>query len=234
MVGTRAVKTGWATGDKIYVWLEGNQVAKRPDFTLTYGSGGWTASELREGASLADGNKLAAVYSSYNDLSVLAASSFNLVVPHETIGSVTAYAAPLYILTDGLTYSFDGTTITANLNKWLFDPALQVVISGLDNSLDYALNMSAPAYITVASGGSINVSLGCYLNYGSKDCAKGLENNDGKAFYFKKLSPTSSTGATFTLYTSNGDVYKYTKTVKLTDRYSYQAAKIPFSSFVKQ
>ena len=95
MVGTRAVKTGWATGDKIYVWLEGNQVAKRPDFTLTYGSGGWTASELREGASLADGNKLAAVYSSYNDLSVLAASSFNLVVPHETIGSVTAYAAPL-------------------------------------------------------------------------------------------------------------------------------------------
>ncbi len=42
---TRALKSGWENGDIINVYLD-DVVSHTPDFTLTYGESGWTASEL--------------------------------------------------------------------------------------------------------------------------------------------------------------------------------------------
>ena len=42
---TKAVKTGWSTGDVINVYLD-DIVAHTPDFTLTYNGTKWVASEL--------------------------------------------------------------------------------------------------------------------------------------------------------------------------------------------
>ena len=228
MAGTRAVKKGWETGDVIYVWLEGNTVAATPDFTLTYGNDSWSASELREGVTLEDGKKLVALYSSYNDMTVLAGASNLLSIPTETIGSVTAYASPLFIYTSGLTYHFDGTSVTATLDTWLFASDLQVVVSGLDPSLDYALEMSSTVGVT--SKGSVYSDM---ISMTSEEFyAKGLENSDGKAFYFHKYRPsTSATKVTFTLYASDGTVYNYTTSVRFTGAGVFQAAKISFSKF---
>ena len=74
---TKAVKTGWAAGDKLNLWFDDwNNTEKAdnpiPDLVITYDGSKWTAGALAAGRSLRPSGEFLAVYEGSNNLSDIA------------------------------------------------------------------------------------------------------------------------------------------------------------------
>ena len=70
---TKAVKTGWAAGDKLNLWFDNwNYTAQAnnpiPDLVITYDGSKWTAGALAAGRSLRPSGKFTVLYEGFNDL----------------------------------------------------------------------------------------------------------------------------------------------------------------------
>ena len=71
---TKAVKTGWAAGDKLNLWFDDwNYTAQAnnpiPDLVITYDGSKWDARALAAGRSLKPSGKFSVVYEGFNNLS---------------------------------------------------------------------------------------------------------------------------------------------------------------------
>ena len=70
---TKAVKKGWAKGDKLNLWFDDWNYNEKvnnptPDLVITYDGSKWTAGELAAGRSLKPNGKFTVVYEGFNDL----------------------------------------------------------------------------------------------------------------------------------------------------------------------
>ena len=211
---TKAAKTGWVSGDKINIWFDDwNNTTKTenrvPDMIISYDGSAWAISSQVEGLSSrlksTDG-KLTAVYEGFNDLSKYTyqwysdGEWFHPANRYITDAEGTAYHNSMVVYKVYNSYSYDGTTLTANLDEWSFATQFKVLIKGSTLSAD-------ESYLQVKKAGKEEYAdtNGAFVvrpnteypeigngssNY--KGFAGGVQEADGIAFYYVNLSASSA------------------------------------------
>lgn len=252
---TKAAKTGWVSGDKINIWFDDwNYETKTenhvPDMIISYDGSAWAISSQVEGLSSrlksTDG-KLTAVYEGFNDLSKYTYQWYSdgewfypASYKHPDAIYQTAYHNSMVVYKEGNSYSFDGTTLTANLDNWNFATQFKVLIKG-------STLLAGESYLQVKKAGKDEYA-GCkgaivvntnsnypMISNGSsnyKGFAGGVQEADGIAFYYTSLSATGE-DIEFNLYKGDTKVASFTatgKTVSCTGSNCVNVA-INYSSF---
>lgn len=252
---TKAAKTGWVSGDKINIWFDDwNYTTKTenhvPDMIISYDGSAWAISSQVEGLSSrlkTPGGKLTAVYEGFNDLSKYDCRWYNNMewfhpasYKHPDANYDTAYHNSMVVYKEGNSYSFDGTTLTANLDNWNFATQFKVLIKG-------STLLAGESYLQVKKAGKEEYAQtnGAFVvrpnteypeigngssNY--KGFAGGVQEADGIAFYYTSLSATGE-DIEFNLYNVNTKVATFTaagKTVSCTSSKCVNIA-INYSSF---
>ena len=136
---TKAVKTGWESGDKINIWFDSN-VSADPDLVLSFNGTKWTASKMDDAvvAALKDDEtgKLYGVYEGYNDLSKYSAedyySSKRFIAPSAP-DAEAVYCTPLIVYSAAIDYTFNSETkeLVATMDDWSYGCNLQIVVTDL-------------------------------------------------------------------------------------------------------
>ena len=138
---TKAVKNGWADGDKLNLWFDDwnyNEPANNPtpDLVITYDGTKWTAGEIAAGRSLKPSGKFSVMYEGFNDLSkykpsfYLGAQWFD---PHmEKCNYEEVSFKPLVFHCVGIDYAYAGNKLTATISGWYTPTPLKVLVKGLD------------------------------------------------------------------------------------------------------
>ena len=233
---TKAAKTGWVSGDKINIWFDDwNNTTKTenhvPDMIISYDGSAWAISSQVEGLSSrlksTDG-KLTAVYEGFNDLSKYTYQWYSdgewfypASYKHPDANYQTAYHNSMVVYKEGNSYSFDGTTLTANLDNWNFATQFKVLIKG-------STLLAGESYLQVKKAGKDEYA-GCkgalvvntnsnypMISNGSSNYygfAGGVQEADGIAFYYSSLS-ASSEDIEFNLYNGSTKVATFTATGK--------------------
>ena len=197
---TKAVKTGWAAGDKINVWFDGVSV-QTPHLVLTYNGSAWSAGALDPTAAAAlktDGTgTFKYLYEGGNDISAYTFNfGFQYSFPYGTIGTKDFFAPALTLCSPDTdpNYTYDGTDLTLNLSDWCFITNAQVVVTGLTGSPeDWYLSVksgSAEDWYSIQDFRNSSGTPGfTYGNSGSETTAtRGTTNADGVAFYLRLKS----------------------------------------------
>ena len=124
---TRALKSGWENGDIINVYLD-DVVSHTPDFTLTYGESGWTASELSSDvvSRLQESGTLKGFWESSN--SAVSGEGWNRWMsgvkyaffdyPDKGKASTTGVQTFVTAQFGYLPYKYEEGTLSAEINKW--------------------------------------------------------------------------------------------------------------------
>ncbi len=242
---SKALKSGWEAGDKIHVYLE-DASSYAPDFDLTYDGSKWTASELSSEvvSRLAASGTLRGFWEASNSCTTSSSwekSGYSFDFPGKDKKSTTGQIQ--YIVADfsSVSYTFDGSTLTANIAAWRFRANIQIVVTGISFS---------PGQYTLYSEWIDNFSgidvLGgsapyyCFVGYHTtgSDGGRigGIANDDGVAFV-GGLSYNLTAGNSVTIYlvdNSTSTTYSFTKTATanvVNDGTKVTGIKIPFSKF---
>ena len=206
---TKAVKKGWAAGDKLNLWFDDwNYTAQAnnptPDLVITYDGSKWTAGALATGRSLKPNGKFLAVYEGSNNLSGYSHNYYNGGVwfyPYkEKLSSELNYAdtyfRQLSYFKKGVAYAYDGNKLTATIADWETYSAFKVLVKGLDpaKARDYILQT---VYVTTSGTAKYLHSTGALIISHNSSCptfSGGSANNygyqggvpdaDGVAFYY--------------------------------------------------
>ena len=251
---TKAAKTGWVSGDKINIWFDDwnyetmteNHV---PDMIISYDGSAWAISSQVEGLSSRlknPGGNLTAVYEGFNDLSkydcrwYINMEWFHPANRYITDAEGTAYHNSMVVYKVYNSYSYDGTTLTANLDNWYFGTQFKVLIKGSTMSAD-------ESYLQVKKAGKDEyadckgaIVVNTNSNYptisdGSSNYngfAGGVQEADGIAFYYSSLS-ASSEDIEFNLYNGSTKVATFTAKGKTVSCESTKCVNIAinYSSF---
>ena len=256
---TKAVKKGWENGDRLNLYFEGwnasatsDNFQKEPDMILKYDGSKWQiesqvaslSSRLKE-----SGGKFTAFWESSNDLMNYQLVKWNSNAvwysPLETAftfenNSYTTRHSYMLVSSPGIGYTFDGSTLTANISTWNFNTKFKVLIKTNDDTVkakadDLVLQVKGGDAITT---GSTSLNYQFYLNNVSVSTAnyKGLQGavaeSDGLAFYYQSCQATESDNIVFTLIdTSNGNKKQYTVTKKTLDKNTFKAISIDYTNF---
>ncbi len=229
---TKAAKTGWVSGDKINIWFDDwnntepveNHI---PDMVITYDGSVWKVSSQVSGLSarLKANGKLTAVFEGYNDLSKYTYQYYNggewfhpAKVRLEIAAYGDVYNSPMVAYATGLSYSYSGGTITANLDDWNFYTMFKVLLKNDNSKLKHSAdkyylqvkNITTGKYAN-AKGAFVVISNSNYpiINNGSSNYsgfAAGVQEADGIAFYYTELS-ASSADIQFTLYNGQDSTF---------------------------
>lgn len=228
--GTRAIKTGWVSGDKLNIWFDATNTAN-PDLILTYNGSEWTAGDLNKEPN-ASGN-LIVLYEGYNDWSKYTHNNAYMFTTEQATISGLVFAQPIAYTgrrVNSFPYTYESNTLTANLTDWKCLTKIQVVVTGLDagNASNYALKETHMKRGVVYFGSQ---SLD-YSNASENTYTLGVSNADGVAFYFFTHTNTGSDW-TFTLKDISADTEKtYSVSGKTLDVSSkIQGIKIAASKF---
>ena len=213
-VDTKAVKNGWAVGDKLNLWFDDWNSAHEnnptPDLVITYDGTKWTAGELATGRSLKPSGKFSVIYEGFNKLSEYTpsfSSNAQWFDPHiEWYDGCDVHFKPLVFQCERIDYNYADNKLTATISGWQTPTALKVLVKGL-NSADaesYILqtaNVTAPGtekYASCVGPIVVNISSVCpTFGHGSANYngyVGGVPDTDGVAFYYN--------GCNFT----NGDI----------------------------
>ena len=237
---TKAAKTDWVSGDKINIWFDNwNNTEQEenhiPDMVITYDGSVWKVSSQVSGLSarLKANGKLTALFEGYNNLSKYTYQYYGVgewfhpakvrlpIPPYEDV-----YNSPMVAYAEGLSYSYSGGTITANLDNWKFYTMFKVLLKNDNAKLIHsaekyylqvknitANNYAAAKGAIVVRPDSVNPSIGDgSSNYSG--FAAGVQEADGIAFYYIELS-ASSADIQFTLYNGqDATITTYTATGK--------------------
>ena len=244
---TKAVKTGWANGDIINIWFD-KHAYQTPDLTMTYNNGAWAASEISNeiAAQLKANGTLWGFYEASN--SATTAWTFDDDgIPGEgacfiTPGSNWLDGTKGYLTVDfnNLSYTFDGTTLSAKLDNWNYGTDFQMVITGLDQTKTWIMRSYEVKnwYGKTQSfyGEDYETGYSWYRIGGSDKPIIGMPNADGLAFYGRLTTQaTNLREYIFTLYnTTDYIAYTFTKTAQLNSNNCKKlvAIKVPFNKFV--
>ena len=244
---TKAVKKGWAAGDKLNLWFDDwNYPATvndpTPDLVITYDGTKWTADALAAGRSLKPSGKLRALYEGYNDLtkyvSTLSSGSLDCLLTPNLVGLCPAYPNRVMCASLGdVSYTYTGNKLTATIAKWEMYSAFKVLVKGLASAAagDYALqvkNVTTDKYFGNGGGfflmpGSDCVFSGC-MSGNSDGTVIGVPDADGVAFYYRYCK-CSNADIEFQLFKKNagGEFKKTAKTPKFTGKtLVYDVSKI--------
>ena len=151
---TKAVKAGWAAGDKLNLWFDDWNYTEKannpiPDLVITYDGTKWDARALATGRSLRPNGEFLAVYEGSNNLSGYSHNYYNGGVwfrpYYEELSSELNYAktyfGQLSYFKAGVAYAYGGNKLTATIANWETYSAFKVLVKGLDpaKARDYIL-----------------------------------------------------------------------------------------------
>ena len=234
---TKAVKNGWADGDKLNLWFDDWNTEKvnnpTPDLVITYDGSKWTAGELAAGRSLRPSGKFSVMYEGSNNLSEYTPSllfdsqSFR---PHkESYAGVSVYFMPLVCVCDGINYNginytYADNKLSATISGWKTYTPLKVSVKGLNPE-------EAKSYILQTAGvttsgtelypdciGAIVIDVSDYCPTfslsvpGSSGCMGGVPDVGEVAFYYNSCDFTNA-DIEFRLFKKNASG-KFEKTAK--------------------
>lgn len=238
---TKAVKSNWVNGDKLNLYFNGwNEGAteenyqSQPDMILIYDGSKWeiqcqVASLLSRLKS--SGGKFTVFWESTNNLMSFTNEYDSYSVWYYTPkknNQDTVYHTPMLVYSAGIDYTFDGTTLTANVSSWKFDDSKFKVLVKTDlttlkeNANNFVLQVKVGEKSYAVGRGPINVDRSEYVNYiNTGGCNKiGMQGavveSDGLAFYYNSCEATDSDVILFTLInTLNGETKQYSVTGKI-------------------
>ena len=208
---TKAAKTAWANGDKIYVFFKGMATKY---LVLTYDSGSWSnttdpgveafvAGDFTPYAVSGD-KKLTAVHFPVAIDVAYADGKFSF-----TSGGMPVYN--YYVFETGKDYTVDATTVTATLS--LDKPAgmVQIHVAGIqDNVAEYTFGCSKIKPVACASVGTNGAITEKELQAGAR--LSGFKDSDGGVFA-GRLTTAGPADFKFTL-ASDTQIYTLTRTGK--------------------
>ena len=244
---TRALKSGWENGDIINVYLD-DVVSHTPDFTLTYGESGWTASELTSDAvsRLNESGTLKGFWESSN--SAVTGTGWNkwmsgtkyAYFDYPGLDKASTTGVQTYVTAQfgNLPYKYEEGTLSAEINKWNITTNFQLVVTGLSEG-SYSLytgknnanvNLNVCSRICIDSG-RVDVSMSGPSS--DENMMAGITNADGVAFLGYVTRANVNFDYVFYLVdNTEGKKYSFTKTTSLpTNTTKVLGAKVPFSSF---
>ena len=206
---TKAMKTGWADGDKLNLWFDDWNYTEKannptPDLVITYDGTKWDARALAAGRSLRPSGEFLAVYEGSNNLSGYRHVYYNGGVwfyPYEEelsseLNYADTYFRQLSYFKTGIAYAYDGNKLTATIADWETYSAFKVLVKGLDpaKARDYILQTvdvttpgtakylySTGALIIRHNSSCPTFAGGSANNYGYQG---GVPDADGVAFYY--------------------------------------------------
>ena len=149
---TKAVKKGWAAGDKLNLWFDDWNNTEQadnpiPDLVITYDGSKWTAGALAAGRSLKPNGKFSVLYEGGNDLSACSsywhAGQQFFEFPDLWVGEIgeRSYYYHMIYRKEDVSYTYSGNKLTATIADWTTPSAFKVLVKGLDPAAagDYAL-----------------------------------------------------------------------------------------------
>ena len=237
---TKAVKSNWVNGDKLNLYFNGwNKVAteenyqSQPDMILIYDGSKWEIQSQVSSLSTRlknSGETFTVFWESTNNLMSFTNEYDSYSVWYYTPknnNQDTVYHTPMLVYSAGIDYTFDGTTLTANVSSWKFDDSKFKVLVKTDlttlkeNANNFVLQVKVGEKSYAVGRGPINVDRSEYVNYiNTGGCNKiGMQGavveSDGLAFYYNSCEATDSDVILFTLIdTANGEKRQYSVTGK--------------------
>lgn len=104
---TKAVKTGWENGDKVYVFFDGNRASADDMMTMTYNEGSWTyAPGSNVVANLQASGTLAAVYCTVTP---------TITYPYNAYFTVSNTGAGGFFVARDIAYTYSDSKLKASL-----------------------------------------------------------------------------------------------------------------------
>ena len=209
---TKALKNGWADGDKLNLWFDDWNTKKvnnpTPDLVITYDGSKWTAGELAAGRSLRTSGKFSVMYEGFNDLSKYTPSFFSIsqfFEPHtEWYDSDYVHFMPLVFRCKGIGYTYADNKLTATISGWQTPTALKVLVKGLDPAkaesyilqTAYVTTPGTEKYADCIGSITVRVSDSCptfgNVSSNSKGYMGGVPDVDGVAFYYNGCNFTNA------------------------------------------
>ena len=244
-ISTKAVKSGWASGDKINVWFDrtSNQTAPStaPDAILIYDGSSWSCSTIESAvlSELSSTGYIYYFYEGYNNIAKYSGEAYESAhvtefkIPTIKAGSTTIYATPMILANvygnEQRTYTYDSgnKTLDLDLKAWSFCTNIQVVVYNMPLTVDPEMctlkveTSSAwiyPAYTISLSG---NGNGGVTLGSPGPGYTRGFVNNEstgtGNAVEFHLFAGNDGATDKPTFILSNGNAEEsYTLTSDMT------------------
>ena len=232
---TKAVKSGWADGDKLNLWFDDwNYTAQEnnptPDLVITYDGTKWTAGEIAAGRSLKPSGKFAVLYEGFNDLTKYESKFDNggqvYRAPSELINGTRTRQNNIVYYKHYLDYTYADNKLTATISDWETYSGVKILVKGLNHAeaANYGLcakNTTAGEYLDEIGGVSIDpkyVSSEYFpkvfsLSGNYRGYVLGVPDVDGVAFYYRYADFTNA-DIEFRLFTKNAASGKFEEATK--------------------
>ena len=204
---TRAAKTDWADGDKIYVFFNGMETKY---LILERSSDIW--SNTSGGGTLLD--------SDFSGLGTKTLTAVHFPVAVDVTFadgkfSFTSGGRPIYnyyLFETDKTYTVDGTTVTATLSMGKPADMVQIHVAGIESSVaDYTFGCSKIRPVACKSVGTDGAITEDVLQAGAR--LSGISDSDGGIFAGRLTSPGTAADYVFTM-ASDDNIYTLTRTGK--------------------
>ena len=228
---TKAVKKGWAAGDKLNLWFDDWNYTEKannpiPDLVITYDGTKWTADALAAGRSLNPNGKFSVVYEGFNDLtkydSKFESGGQVYCPPSDLFGGLRVRQCNIVYFKTSLDYTYADNKLTATISDWETYSGVKILVKGLNsaeaaNYMLNAKNITANEFLFEISGLSIDPRSDCpkiFSIVGSySGYVLGVPDADGVAFYYKHADFTTA-DIEFRLFEKNAASGKFDEAAK--------------------
>ena len=228
---TKAMKTGWAAGDKLNLWFDDWNYTEQannptPDLVITYDGSKWTAGALAAGRSLRPSGKFSVLYEGFNDLTKYDSKFENggqvYCPPSDLFGGLRVRQCNIVYYKASLDYTYADNKLTATISDWVTYSGLKILVRGLNpaeaaNYMLNAKNITADEFLFEISGLSIDPKSnypGVYSLAGNyQGYVLGVPDADGVAFYYRKADFTNA-DIEFRLFKKNAASGKFDEAAK--------------------
>ncbi|MGN1216182.1 MAG: hypothetical protein ACI4TJ_08045 [Candidatus Cryptobacteroides sp.] len=258
-LGTRAAKTGWASGDRINLffdkWNDGATVDSYrtdPDMILIYDGSKWFIQSQSDAFSPKESGSFSAIYEGSNNLAAYPLIEYfskavwyhPLKTQNQFVEWKDVYHSSQYLYSANVAYTFDGTTVSAAIVDWnsnlckikvLVKTTDQAVLSNWENTV--LQFKTGDAYASTFGAIVANIDYGYFFAKGSANyvgMSGAVPESEGLAFYYEKADATADQTITFTLIDAgNGAKREYSVTGKTldSDAYKFKTIAIDYSKF---
>ena len=235
---TKAMKKGWAVGDKLNLWFDDWNTKKvnnpTPDLVITYDGSNWTAEALAAGRSLRPSGEFTVLYEGFNDLTKYESKFDNggqiYLAPSDLFGGLRVRQNNIVYHKARLDYTYNSADnkLTATISNWETYSGVKILVKGLDpkeaaNYILNAKNITTGKYLEEIGGLSIDPAYYCPQVYSLSGSYSGhvlgVPDTDGVAFYYGEADFTTA-DIEFRLFKKNasGDFEQTAKAPKFTGK----------------
>ena len=209
---TKAVKKGWANGDKLNLWFDDwNYAAQEnnptPDLVITYDGTKWDAGALAAGRSLRPSGEFTVLYEGFNDLTKYESKFDNggqiYLAPSDLFGGLRVHQNNIVYHKDRLDYTYNSADnkLTATISNWETYSGVKILVKGLNpkeaaNYILNAKNITTGKSLEEIGGLSIDPAYYCPRVYSLSGSYSGhvlgVPDTDGVAFYYRDANFTNA------------------------------------------